>query len=616
MRKLVLASLLLLALALPAAAQSPKPPGFRGSVDVDVVNVDVAVTDRQGNRVTGLKKEDFQVFEDGKRVEIVNFDVQETGAGELSGGGSPVATATPEEGWTLAVFVDDFNIQPAHRTRVLQQLREFLARNTAPGDRVLLATNDLGLRVRVPFTSDLSAIDRGIQEISGLAAHGQETGRDRILALRHIGEILEMAQIGATSPVIPCPLNVDEPAQTYAGARRQEALQSLGALKALISSLSGLPGRKAVLHVSDGIPLVPGHEIFQYLAEICKDGVYRNLYQAGARQGFSGESGHIIKPPVPLPPRPEPEVEPEPPENPLQDRMLDKIGYNGGSQAPADAQTYSVAKELEALTTHANSNRVTLYALQASGTELDPETETGGAFRFPSISLVVRSGPRDLLHFLADETGGRAILDANDVGLDLSRMRQDFATAYSLGISPAHGRDGREHRLTVKLKQPDLQLRYRRSYRDRPALERAVDRTLAALYHGVEENPLGVTMEIGDQSPAGKGQYSVPVRLRIPLFKLAILNQDGTFKGNLRLMAVVRDEQWNTSALRQVEVPLSIPRKEVLNAMGQFYVYTLTLQMRPGLQQVAVAVRDDVGVTTSYLSRAVTVGGVAAASSH
>jgi len=296
----------------------------------------------------------------------------------------------------------------------------------------------------------------------------------------------------------------------------------------------------------------------------------------------------------------------------------DQASYQGGSQALLDAKTYSVAKELEALAAHSNANRVTLYALQASGAQGNTATQAGSGpgarlFRFPSVSSVLRAGLRDSLQLLADETGGRAILDANDFGPGLSRMREDFSTVYSLGISPAHGGDAREHKLTVKPKRPDLQLRYRRSYRDKPALERAVDRTLAALYYGIEENPLDVTIETGEQTPAADGQYSVPLRLRIPLFKLTILPQNDVYQGSLRLMVVVRDEQGSMSALRQVEVPLRISRKEVLNAMGQYYVYNLTLNMKPGLQHVALAVRDDVGASTSYLSRTVTAGSVAAA---
>ena len=42
--------------------------------------------------------------------------------------------------------------------------------------------------------------------------------------------------------------------------------------------------------------------------------------------------------------------------------------------------------------------------------------------------------------------------------------------------------------------------------------------------------------------------------------------------------------------------------------MGQFYLYTLTLKMPAGSQRVAVAVRDELGAATSYLTRKVEVG--------
>lgn len=42
---------------------------------VDVVNVDVHVTDNTGLPVTDLTAEDFEVYQDGVRVEITNFSV-------------------------------------------------------------------------------------------------------------------------------------------------------------------------------------------------------------------------------------------------------------------------------------------------------------------------------------------------------------------------------------------------------------------------------------------------------------------------------------------------------------------------------------------------------------
>ncbi len=158
-----------------------------------------------------------------------------------------------------------------------------------------------------------------------------------------------------------------------------------------------------------------------------------------------------------------------------------------------------------------------------------------------------------------------------------------------------------------------LRLRYRQSYRDKPALEKTLDRTLAALLYGFEDNPLQITVEVGEQLPGPAGSFHVPIHLRIPLWKLAILNRDTLYEGNLRLLVATRGEDGRSSPVRQVEVPLQIPRKQVLSAMGQFYVYTLTLQLQPGEQRVAVAVRDELAATTSYLSRAVSVSTTAAA---
>src|SRR5947209_2836247 len=66
-------------------------------VDVSVVNVDVYVTDRQGKRVPGLAKNDFEMFEDGKPVAITNFYAVENGKaqGVAAEGAPALAGAEP-----------------------------------------------------------------------------------------------------------------------------------------------------------------------------------------------------------------------------------------------------------------------------------------------------------------------------------------------------------------------------------------------------------------------------------------------------------------------------------------------------------------------------------------
>ena len=364
-----------------------------------------------------------------------------------------------------------------------------------------------------------------------------------------------------------------------------------------------MPGRKALLHVSDGLPLNPGEELFQFLVELC------------GGQGTSGfGSARTIENPAGGKFAPDQGLDPS---QVYDARSIGPKAYQAASQAMLDAQTYSLAKNLQALAAHANAQRVTLYTLQASGLQGATATDASAGpedrlFQFPSIGMSLRANNRDSLQLLADDTGGRSILDANNLLPDLAHLREDLSSFYSIGFTPAHASDGREHRLELRAKRPGVRLRYRQSYRDKPAMEKAVDRTLAALYYGVEENPLEIAVEIGDIAPSEGGQYSVPVRLRIPLFKLAILKQEDAYQGKLRLLVATRDETGGTSPVRQVEVPLNIPRKEVLNALGQYYVYTLTLKMRPGAQHVAVAVRDELAATTSYLGRRVNVAATAA----
>src|SRR4029079_293532 len=75
-------------LVAPAVAAKPaeKPPtdstvrdgatqggAFFENVNVDIINVEVFVTDKAGNPVKGLKQEDFQILEDGRPVAISNF---------------------------------------------------------------------------------------------------------------------------------------------------------------------------------------------------------------------------------------------------------------------------------------------------------------------------------------------------------------------------------------------------------------------------------------------------------------------------------------------------------------------------------------------------------------
>src|SRR5690242_13203137 len=95
-KRLILAFMSLLALTtVPLASAEPRPtgrrnssrqsqmfrqetqaktdPGYAISVSVPVVTLDVVVTDNDGNYLTGLKKENFRISDEGARQTITNF---------------------------------------------------------------------------------------------------------------------------------------------------------------------------------------------------------------------------------------------------------------------------------------------------------------------------------------------------------------------------------------------------------------------------------------------------------------------------------------------------------------------------------------------------------------
>lgn len=74
------------------------------------------------------------------------------------------------------------------------------------------------------------------------------------------------------------------------------------------------------------------------------------------------------------------------------------------------------------------------------------------------------------LFFLADRTGGRAQFDNNDINAGFRRVLEDQSGYYLLGFQPDDEsaarlrRDGKYHRLTVKVKRPGLRVQYRKEY--------------------------------------------------------------------------------------------------------------------------------------------------------
>src|SRR5688500_153977 len=142
------AVLLLAAVLLPLSA--PAQTGeetFGESIDVRVVNVEAVVTDRKGNRVTGLTAGDFRLLVDGAEVPIdyftevsdgVALPVPQSTAGVPA---PPAPTTAGPVGRSYLVFIDESVVLAPDRDLVLQELERDLDR-LGPGDRMAVVAFD------------------------------------------------------------------------------------------------------------------------------------------------------------------------------------------------------------------------------------------------------------------------------------------------------------------------------------------------------------------------------------------------------------------------------------------------------------------------------------------
>lgn len=549
-----LLALLLAAGVQPGSAQAPDRPtddapaeAFAEEVSVEVVNVEVHVTDRQGRPVLGLTSEDFRLFEDGREVEIEYFTAVEgppaRAPAETAADApaeeepAPAPEAEAREPLRLVLFLDQAHMHPSNRARVMGDLERFVAETLRPEDEVMVVDHDRSLRLRQTFTTDREAVLAALREVAEAGTsnlHGLSERRQALEELNDAGTCEELELLEALNQV-----------RHYAAWLQAEAEASLEAVRAIVGTLRGLPGRTLLVYVSDGMEVQPAADLFDALATTCPLG--------DLRTAMAGE-----------------------------------------------ATSWNLSAAMERLTAYANAQRVTLYTFDSSGLRADGDSEVGGGASLPGQRLRTQ-GLQGSLTFLAEQTGGKAALNANRLAPELAEAVADATTFYSLGFQPDHRGDGRVHRLRVEVRAPHHQVRHRRQYLDVPREDRINERMLATLLHNAVENPLGAVLAVGPAQPVrtggGEERFRVPLRVTVPRSSLALVPGAGSAPaGRVVLYLATRDAEGAWSGVREKELPIVAPG----GGDGE-ESFVVAVELPPGDATVAVGLRDALGGETSYL---------------
>lgn len=260
MAALLLAALLS-ATSQAGTPQSPSRPPSREpltfSSDVRMIRLDVSVVDGSGRPVRGLAPRNFSIFEDGKPVELTVFEAVEDGSPATSEpveGGAALSLAVRAEAQPsselrqrIVVVADPFGLTPMQLARVREATSGFIAHQTRDGDVIRL----INLATREVWEG-LIPVDR-----ARLSSLGRRLSRHRNPLFKPGGDGESIAE------QIDFDME-DDTREAFSQSLRNERFLSqfsrtgelLGLFDEILIQLAAVPGRKSLILISAGFPVV------------------------------------------------------------------------------------------------------------------------------------------------------------------------------------------------------------------------------------------------------------------------------------------------------------------------------------------------------------------------
>ena len=593
--------LCLLALVVSAPwgfAEQENGQAFVDVVDVKVVNVEVVVTDADGRPVSGLTRDDFEVSVDGKTRELTNFYAV-ADRGPLLPDGPVSEHMLPPDATrelTVVVLVDNAHIRPENRHALFERLRQYLDsqiqprvdRQAEPIARFMVFSMARRLELVLPLTEDRDEVLPALQKIGAQASLHAALDGDRRMFMSRLGQ----ASLRTYQPrpgvsgdpvfedAVRVALELSETVRLLSEERYQTALAAFETLGTLCEALAGLPGRKALLYLSDGLPLRPADSLIEAWAGKYQTWVLQNEEDIRLWSGFPGAPAAFQR----------------------------LVGATGSLQ-------FDLQSPLNRLATQASGAKVAFYPVSTGGrgSGLISAEVSGsslyGAGAMHRNSTIAENFSRDAsLLRMAEDTGGLALLRTSNLDDFIDRMRRDFTNYYSLGFSPPEEEEsGRFRDLAVKVRHEGLEVRHSKGYLSKNWRQRLGERATAAAIYDLESNPLDVRVDYGLELRDGD-HFIVPIMVKIPFERIQLVHRDGHFNAQLTVLLMVSDRDKGLSETHRFDLPIKIPDTQMLYVINQTAAYPVDLRTNRGHKRIAIGVRDHVAGTEAAVSLELVVG--------
>lgn len=195
---------------------------------------------------------------------------------------------------------------------------------------------------------------------------------------------------------------------------------------------------------------------------------------------------------------------------------------------------------------------------------------------------------------LADETGGQAFVNTNDITGAIRKAVEDSEITYTLGFYiNSDSLDGKLHELKVETKRKGLTIRYPKGYFAFPDTEATKSedqfRLVAAVQSPIESSsiPLTATVDRVDQPP-----HSLKVLCTIDAHNLRLVQSGGLRKGSVEVYIVEQDQTGNVVLQSGKTFTLQFPEKQYDALLKSGILFHEFVQPHAGVTTLRVLVED------------------------
>ncbi len=561
-RVVAVAALSLLALGWPVAGQAQTQPPPQQADDVlrintELVQTDVMVFDRRGQFVDGLKPEQFVLTLNGQAKHVSLFERVTSGssieAAQINSSRSTAAvtdqSAANRPGRLIFFFVDDLHLSGESLARGRKALLYFIENQLNPEDRVAIVSSSGQIGFLQQLTDNSAVLHEAIARLNYKKSTETYAGSTRIS--EYVASQIESGNRRLFAYLMES-VKV-EYGMGLGSLRGDHSNDSAGQAARLLRSRIGQINSQSKLATNDTL------------------GVLESLMRSSAN----------------LPGR--------------------KLVFFLSDGFIVDARRSMAQEILHQATRIAAQSGAVVYSVDMRGTFLDSAVDASNndyvdmTSRHGGVSMGEVIEPREPLNVLADETGGRLIINSTDLDKDLAQAMTETSTYYLLAWRPdSEIEKSGKARLDISISgRPDLKVRLRRAYyvSEKPPQTKAVAgvkpvsnpevEILGALGSSQPLRTLPVSASVGYVRNSESG-FTLQASMQIPREIFNFEQAGAPQKSELDVVGAAIDDRGLIYSFKQV---LTVtPRPAGQPALP--VIWNQHLNVRPGLYQLRVAVRE------------------------